>query len=155
QEQVRRLRIRNEAGQTVLLDLTQPIRIAPDPISNQGGGNRLILTSTPDNLKALAAVVSMMDAVPLVEGVSVRLVALQFADATAVSQTLSTIFTQGRQLTVGPAGPGAQPEGTNGKALVNPLGVAVDSRSNTLILSGQPETLALAQRVIDDLDRRM
>ena len=155
QEQVRRLRIRNDAGQTVLLDLAQPIRIAPDPISAQGGGNRLLLTSTPDNLKALAAVVAMMDTVPLLEGVSLRIVALQFADAASVSQTLSTIFAQGRQLNIGPAGPGAQPEGTNGKALVNPLGVAVDSRSNTLILSGQPETLALAQRVIDDLDRQL
>jgi type II secretory pathway component GspD/PulD (secretin) len=47
QEQVRRLRVQNAAGQAVLLDLTKPIRIAPDPISGQGGGNRLILTPRP------------------------------------------------------------------------------------------------------------
>ena len=77
QEQVRRLKVKNDSGREVLLDLTKPIRIMGDPLAGgQGGGNRLILSSTPDNLKALAAVVEMMDTVPVAEGVNVKLIHL-------------------------------------------------------------------------------
>ncbi|MFO1497710.1 MAG: secretin N-terminal domain-containing protein [Verrucomicrobiota bacterium] len=155
QEQIRRLKVKDDQGKEVLLDLTKPIRVMGDPIGGgQGGGNRLILSSTPDNLKALAAVVEMMDTVPVAEGVNVKLVHLQFADAATVSQTLTTIFQQGQRLATGPSGR-AEPEGTTGKALVNPLNVAIDSRSNSIILSGQKESLDLAQKVISDLDRKV
>lgn len=155
QEQVRRLKIRNEEGKEVVLDLTKPIRIMGDPLAGgQGGGNRLILSSTTDNLKALAAVVEMMDSVPVTEGISVKLIHLQFADAATVSQTLSTIFSQGLRLSVGPGGR-AEPEGTAGKALVNPLNVTTDARSNSLILSGRKESLELAQKLVSDLDRKV
>ncbi|HEY6229207.1 MAG TPA: secretin N-terminal domain-containing protein, partial [Verrucomicrobiae bacterium] len=43
QEQVHRLKIQNDRGEEVLLDLTKPIKIAADPVSGSGGGNRLIL----------------------------------------------------------------------------------------------------------------
>ena len=154
QEQVRRLKIQNGQGTAVELDLTKPIKILADPLGGQGGGNRLVLSSTADNLKALAAVVEMMDSVPLTEGVNVKLVKLQHADAAIVSQTLSTIFSQGQRLGVGPAGQ-AQPEGDSGKALVNPLNVAMDPRSNTLILSGKPESIELASKIIADLDSKV
>ena len=45
-----------------------------------------MLTSTSDNLKALAAVVEMMDSVALSEGVDVKIVRLARADADAVAQ---------------------------------------------------------------------
>jgi len=150
QEHVRRLKIAGRYGD-VTLDLTQPIKIATDPAAGNGGGNRLILTSTPDNLRALVAVIEQMDSVPVLDGVKVRLVKLQNADAATVSQTLTTVFTQGRALALGPGGPGAEPA-EQGKALVQPLNVAVDARSNTLILSGQPDSLDLAQKIIADLD---
>jgi type II secretory pathway component GspD/PulD (secretin) len=154
QEQVRRLKVQNHQGQSVLLDLTKPIKIMADPVaSGARAGNRLILTSTSDNLKAMAAVITMMDAVPLIEGVDVKLVQLRYSEAASMSQTLTTIFSQGQRLAQGPAGL-AQPEGAAGKALVNPLNVAVDTRSNTLILSGQKETLDLALKVVSDLDRQ-
>ncbi len=151
QEQVRRLKVQNDTGGSVLLDLTKPIKIMSDPV---GGGNRLILSSTADNLKALAAVVDIMDSVPLIEGVNVKFVRLEFADAASVSQTLTTIFTQGQRLATGPGGH-AEPEGAPGKALVNPLNIAIDPRSNALILSGQKESLELAEKVISDLDRKV
>jgi type II secretion system protein D len=154
QEQVRRFKVKNEAGSEVLLDLSQPIKIMADPAAGGQGSNRLILSSTPNNLKALAAVVEMMDTVPIIEGVHIKLVRLEFTDATTVSQTLSTIFQQGQRLATGPSGP-AEPESTAGKALVHPLNVAVDARSNTLILSGQKESLDLAQKIISDLDRKV
>ncbi len=154
QDQVRRLKIRNEDGKSVLLDLTKPINIMADPSQGSNGGNRLILASTPDNLAALQAVVKMMDTVPTSEGVSIKIYHLENADATSVSQTLSTIFQQAKQFATGPAG-NTQPEGLTGKALVNPINVAVDLRSNSLILGGRKETLDLAQRIVEDLDRKV
>ena len=153
QEQVRRLKVTNDQGKSVLLDLSQPIKIAAD--ATTGGGNRLVITSTPDNLKALAAIAESMDSTAIVEGVEVRMAVLRFADAATVSQTLTTIFTQGRQLATGPGGPAAQPEGEAGKALTNPFNVAIDTRSNTLVMSGRKETLDLATKVIGDLDKQL
>ncbi len=153
QEQVRRLKIQNEAGQSVLLDLSKPIKISADPVAGQGGANRLIISSTADNLKALGAVVAMMDTVPVTEDAVVKVMALKFADASSVAQTLTTIFMQGRQLAIGPTGPNAQPAGPQGKALVNPLNVAIDTRANAVILSGQIETMNLAMQLISDIDK--
>lgn len=152
QEQIRRLRVLGDTGEAVTLDLTKPIKISADGI---GGGNRLMLTSTPDNLKALAAVVELLDTPQLVEGVNVRIIKLQHADAASVLTTIQSIFTQGRTLAVGPGGPGAQPEGLTGKALVNPVGIGLDARSNTLILSGQTESIELASKLIEDLDKQL
>ncbi len=152
QDQIRRLKIHNDDDEEIVLDLAQPIRIAADPAA--GGGNRLILTSTPNNLRGLAAIVELMDSVPVLDGVGVRLVPLEHADATTVSQTLTTIFTQGRQLAAGPAGPNGEPA-DQGRALVHPLNVAVDSRSNTLIIAGQPESISLALKIIRDMDREL
>lgn len=152
QEQIRRLRVLGDNGEAVTLDLTKPIKISAD---GAGGGNRLLLTSTPDNLKALAAVVELMDTPQVVEGVNVRIIKLQHADAASVLTTVQSIFTQGRTLAVGPGGPGAQPEGLTGKALVNPVGIGLDARSNTLILSGQVESIELASKLIEDLDKQL
>ena len=151
QEQISRLNITDDQNNTVVLDLTKPIKIEADPASGTGGGNRLLLTSTPDNLRALAAVVELMDSVPVLDGVEVRFVRLRHAEAAAVSQTLNSIFTQGKALAVGPGGPGAEPAGL-GKALVSPLNVAIDARGNTIILSGRTESLELALKVINDMD---
>jgi len=152
QEQIRRLKIQNDSGQTVLLDLTKPIKIMSDPVAGGQGGNRLILTSTPDNLKALAAVVTMMDTVALGEGVEVKIVRLEHADATVMSSTLTAVFSQAQRLALGPGGR-TQPEGAQGKGLIDPLNVAVDERNNAVILSGRKESLELAQKIISEIDK--
>ena len=154
QEQISRLKIQNEDGSKVVLDLSKPIKISPDPSGGVGGGNRLILTSTPDNLKALTAVVEMMDSVPVLDGVTVRFQKLEHADASTVAQTLTTIFTQGRLLAAGPGGANGEPAEL-GKALVSKLNVISDTRSNTLILSGQRESLDLAVSIVKDIDHEI
>ena len=155
QEQIRRLKILDDDGNYIFLDLTRPIKIAADPAAGASGGNRILVTSTPENARALAAVVEMMDTIPLLDGVGVRLVPLEHADATTVSTTLNSVFNQGRQLSV--ATPGIPPgePADQGKALVHPLNVSVDPRSNTLILAGRPETLILAQKLVHDMDREV
>ena len=154
QEQISRLKITDDKGDTVVLDLTRPIKIETDPVSGQGGGNRLVLTSTADNLRALAAVVDLMDSVPVLEGVDVRFVKLRHAEAAIVSQTLTTIFNQGKALATGPGGPGGVPAEA-GEALVGPLNVAVNSRGNTVILSGRSKSLDLALKIISDMDNEV
>lgn len=152
QHQVRSLRVRDEHNREVLLDLSKPIKIMPDTAPGATrGGNRLILSSTPDNVRALVALVEMMDTVAVTEGVTFRVAPLKNADATHVAQTLTTIFQQAARFTQGPAGV-AQPEGETGKALATPVNVAVDPRGNRVILSGRPESVALAMRLIEDLD---
>jgi type II secretion system protein D len=156
QEQVRRLRIRSTVKQDIPeLDLTQPIKIAADPARPQGS-NALVITSTPDNLKALQAVVEVLDTVPVIEGVKVSLVHLRNADAQSVMQILREIFNQGQKL-AGRAGTSvagrAEPESTSGKALTNVLNVSADIRTNTLVMSGKAESLKLAELVATDLDR--
>lgn len=151
QEQIRSLRIKNSEGGEVVLNLDQPIRIMADSTPGVRGGNRLIISSTPDNVQALTAVVEMMDTVAVVDGISFKIVRLDNADAQTVSATLTQIFAQGLRLAAGPAGP-AEPASETGRALTSPLNVAADQRSNSLILTGKPETLELAQRLIRDLD---
>ncbi len=154
QDQVRRLRIQGDHGEPVDLDLTRPIKIAADPAAGTGGGNRLLVTSSPENIRALVAVIELMDSVPVLEGVSIRFHRLEHADAAAVAQVLTTVFTQGRQFATSPAGPAGEPA-RDGRALVNPLAVSVDNRGNTLILSGQPDSIELAMRIARDMDREL
>jgi type II secretion system protein D len=158
QEHINLLRIR-AAGleQIPELDLTKPIKITADPIQpNQQGSNSLVITSTPENLQAMKAIVEIMDTVPLAEGAKVRLLHLKNADAVSVQTILQDIFTQGMRL-AGRQGSSvagkAVPETVSGKALVYPLNASVDVRTNTLVLSGLEESLALAELIVLDLDR--
>ena len=79
QEQIRRLRVRTADGKKLPeLDLTKPIKIDADPVAKDDeGSNRLIVSSTPDNLKAMAEIIKVLDEVPIAEGVTVRLIPLK------------------------------------------------------------------------------
>ncbi|MFO8014439.1 MAG: secretin N-terminal domain-containing protein [Phycisphaerae bacterium] len=158
QEQVRLLQVRSADGRKIPeLDLTQPIKITSDPVlAGQQGANALLISSTPDNLKAMAAIVDVLDTVPVAEGTRVRVVHLKNADAASVSDILADIFEQGERLAGKPESSvegRAEPESTSGKALTNPLNVSADPRTNSLVLSGVEESLALADIIIADLDR--
>ena len=148
QEQVRLLNLRGEEGQPVQLNLAEPIKIQADV----QGGNRLIITSSGNNVEALRSVVTTLDSVPLVDGVTVRFARLEHGDANTVAATVRQIFQQGVRLGVSRVGRG-EPENETGRALVNPVNVAVDTRTNTLVLSGQQASVALALGVIEDMDR--
>jgi len=158
QEQVRLLKVRSADGRRIPeLDLTQPIKITADPVlAGQQGANALVISSTPDNVKAMAAIVDVLDTVPLAEGTRVRVVHLQHADAESVRDVLVDIFEQGERLAGRPESSvegRAEPESTSGKALTNPLNVSADPRTNSLVLSGVEESLVLADIIIADLDR--
>jgi type II secretion system protein D len=163
QEQIRRLKVRDEKGNIVLLDLSKPIRVMADPLQGgQGGGNRLILSSTADNLKALGAVVGMMDSVPLRDA-EVKIFRLKHASATRMAPLLQSVFAEG------PGVPGA--EGLNVlvtrlRAVLEPdkppvtaepknraaLIVQADDTANLLIVAARTDTLPLIESVINQLD---
>ena len=148
-EQVQKLNITNGEGQPIQLDLTQPIKIFGE---SGDGVNRVLLTSTAENMIALKELVRIMDTVSVLDGVTIRIVALSFADAENVRDTLDNIFSQSQALGQGPGGR-AEPEGSGGKALVNELNLGVDDRTNSIIMSGDPDTVDLAERMIADLDK--
>ena len=148
-EQVQKLNISNGEGQPIRLDLTQPIKIFGE---SGDGVNRVLLTSTAENMIALKELVKIMDTVSVVDGVTIRIVALSYADAENVRGTLDNIFSQSQALGQGPGGR-AEPEGSGGKALVNELNLGVDDRTNSIIMSGDPDTVDLAERMIADLDK--
>ncbi|MDP6891920.1 MAG: secretin N-terminal domain-containing protein [Verrucomicrobiota bacterium] len=148
-EQIQKLNLTNNEGQPIQLDLTQPIKIFGE---SSDGINRLIVTSTPDNMIALKAFVSLMDSVSVIDGVTVRVVALSHANAEDVRDTLENIFSQSQSLGEGPGGK-AEPEGSGGKALVDQLNFGVDDRSNSIIMSGSPDSVDLAEKLISDLDK--
>ncbi|MBT3202301.1 MAG: hypothetical protein HN350_20570, partial [Phycisphaerales bacterium] len=159
QEQIKILKVRGALKKDAPeLDLTQPIKISADAATPSAqGSNSLLITSTPANLKAMQVIVEMLDTVPVGEGVLVRIVRLEKADAETVRAILDDIFnTQGKNL-AGPAGTSTKgkvvPESASGKALVSGLNLSADLRTNTLVLSGLPESLALAEILIKDLDR--
>jgi type II secretory pathway component GspD/PulD (secretin) len=158
QEQIRLLRVRSTLKDEVPeLDLTKPIKISADPRqTGQQGSNALIVSSTPDNLKALRAIVEILDTVPIVEGVKVKIVHLKNADAVSVMAVLKDIFTQGLKL-AGKPGTSVEgkavPESVTGAALTHPFNVSADMRTNTLVLAGLEESLVLAELIVRDLDR--
>jgi len=157
QDQIRLLRLRGGTDANLPeLDLGKPIKITADPtLAGQQGSNALVIVSTSENLKALAAIVETLDAVPLAEAAKVRLLHLANADATSVAKIIIDVFAQGAKLAGAPkssvAGR-AVPESLSGKALVNPLNISPDPRTNTLVLSGLEESLALAELIVKQLD---
>ena len=157
QEQVKLLRVAAPDGDGVVeLDLTRPIKISAD--SAQSGSNALILTSTADNVTALRAVIEIMDTVPVSASAKVKVVHLQNADAESAGKILSEIFTRGAKQLAGepgrPTAGKAEPVNDQGRALVKPLNVSADPRTNSLVMSGAPGTLRLAEKVLKDLDRQ-
>jgi len=137
QEQVRRLKIQNDHGEPVVLDLTKPIKIMADPIqAAQGGANRLVLISTADNLKALGSVIAMMDTVP--STANIRIFPLRYADAA----TLQLLITE---LYQGPGFSKMRPE--------DRPNVVVDDRTDSLIVSGNETAFAMVTNLLEHVDK--
>ena len=137
QEQVRSLKVRNAQNEPIQLDLTKPIRVMSDPAPGaQGGGNRLILISTPDNLRALSSVVAMMDTVPSMT--NIRIFPLQYADPVSVQRLIAELYQ-------GPNSAQLPPE--------DRPNVAVDVRTDALIVSGNETAFSVVTNLLSQLDR--
>lgn len=149
-EQVRRLSVvREGAGRDPLkLDLSKPIRLIPDVEANT-----IIVASTPANVDAIRAVIDTLDTLATGDAVVIRMFALENASAVRVRTVVDTLFRQGEALR---RLPGTQRQGlpttATGQALAGEIAIAVDDRTNTLVVAGREEAVALVEVLIKDLD---
>ncbi len=89
-----RFKLRTAEGKELPeLNLEKPIRIVPEPNTNS-----LVISTTPDNLKAMSDIIKLLDAFPVAEGVRVWVFPLQYADATELTALLKSAFTDGRNI---------------------------------------------------------
>jgi type II secretory pathway component GspD/PulD (secretin) len=150
-EQIRRLRV--DTGrfdrEPLELDLSVPIRLIADT-----QGNAVVIASSPANVAAMTSVVELFDQLPLGDAVVVRLFPLDNASASRVKRVIDELFRAGEALR---RLPGTDRRGlpttTTGQALAGEVTVSVDERTNTLIIAGREEAVALAEVIITDLDR--
>ncbi len=137
QEQVRRLKLHNEQGEPIILDLTKPIKILADPLQgSQEGANRLVLVSTADNLKALSSVIAMMDTVPAMA--HVRVFPLKYADAATLQRLITELYQ-------GPGFSKMRPE--------ERPNVTVDDRTDSLIVAGNETVFTMVTNLLEHLDQ--
>ena len=149
-EQVRRLIVQREnVDQSSLgLDLTTPIRITAEPISNT-----LIVASTPANVSAIRELVPLFDRLPLGEAVVVRFFPLENASATRLAGVVRTLFAEGERLRRLPGSDvRGEPTTQVGRALIGEVAITVDERTNTLIVAGREEGVALVEVLMSELD---
>jgi type II secretory pathway component GspD/PulD (secretin) len=149
-EHLRRLSVGfgREKNGTSEIDLAQPIRIIPDDQTNS-----ILISSTEANVTALVDVVHTLDSLPIGEAVVVRIFPLENASATRVQRVITDLFQQGEQIR---RLPGTQlrglPESATGKALAGDIAISTDDRTNSLIVAGREESVALVEVLIADLD---
>jgi type II secretion system protein D len=153
-DQIRRLRVTTfgpdgEPVDLPDLDLEKPIKIIADK-----GMNAVIIGTTDRNLKAVGAIVRMLDEQPKAEERLVKIFPLEHADAENMAEILRDIFDEGKNL---PEVPGKQiagaiPEGPAGKAMAYNVSVTTDPRINAVVVSGLVEQVAFAQSIIEKMD---
>jgi type II secretion system protein D len=149
-EQLRRFKLtRTGLGQKDLdVDLSKPIRLIADNESNS-----VIIGSTQANVEALAPVVELMDSLPLGESVIVRIFPLQNAQAARIKVVVDQLFQQGEQLARLPGTTRrGEPVTATGQALIGDIAVALDERTNTIVVAGREEAVALVEVLVKDLD---
>jgi type II secretion system protein D len=149
-EQVRRLSIANNTvgkGDHAL-DLSKPIRLIADVETNS-----VIVGSTEANVASVLEVIKTLDTLPIGDAVVVRIFPLSNASATRAKSVVDDLFKQGEALR---RLPGTRRQGlpttATGRALAGEIAVSVDDRTNTLVVAGREEAVALVEIVIKDLD---
>jgi type II secretion system protein D len=149
QEQVRRLAVQQDApGPGLRLDLTQPVRVIADAALNA-----LVVSSTTANVEALAQIIAMFDQVPVTDAVTVQLFPLTNIAAEQFARIVRDLFRQGKELG---GVPGTLVEGVPaggvGRALLDEVALSVDERTNTVVVAGKADSLALVQVLYERLD---
>ncbi|MFM7051404.1 MAG: secretin N-terminal domain-containing protein, partial [Planctomycetota bacterium] len=147
--QVRRLRIQPDgAGAPIALELQKPIRILADATSNA-----LLISSTPHNVAALEEAARLFDTLPVTDAATVRVFPLENIQATQFMRIVRELFAQGKQIG---ALTGTQvkavAESATGEALAQDIAISVDDRTNTVVVAGKEEAVALVEVLRERLD---
>ena len=152
QEQVRRLRIEPDgAGESIALDLQKPVKVLADATSNS-----LILASTADNVRALEEAARLFDTLPVTDAAVVRVFPLDNIQATQFARIVRDLFTQGKQIGVLQGTQvRAQAAGATGTALSQDIAISVDDRTNTVVVAGKEEAVAMVEVLRERLDSQV
>ncbi len=146
-EHVRRLRLRR-GGEPVVLDLSIPVRLIAD-----GGSNSVLIASSEPNVAAVEEVVRLFDRLPLGEAVTVRIFPLENAAADRVERVLDDLFREGERVRRASGTDRAtMPTTAAGQALAGEISVTTEERTNSVIVAGPEQSLALVEVLIAQLD---
>ena len=149
-ELVRRLSIRRDGAtpepgvfdtSEIDIDLTEPIRLVADT-----GLNAVIVSATERNADAVVDVIELLDQLPITDAVTVQIFPLQNIAAAHFARIAKDLFAQGKALG---RMPGTQingvPDSNAGRALLDDIAISVDERTNTVIVAGKEDAVALVE----------
>jgi general secretion pathway protein D len=145
---VRRLRYRGAEELTSALDAafgSESKRRAPLSVWSDPRSESVIALGTPRAIDDARDLLSRLDRPPELLG-RLAIVPIRFGDAETIAETLSQLASGGKDDAAGKAIGSASLAGRT-------LGVTADPETRQLLLSGDPDTLRIARRVIDALDQ--
>jgi len=150
QEQLRRLAVRRDGlkEEDLRIDLEKPIRVIPD-----ASLNALVVASTPENVQAIEELIAMFDQVPMSDAVVVQIFPLENIAADQFARIVRELFAQGKALGSIPGSKvEAVPAGTVGRALADSVAISIDSRTNTVVVAGKEDAVALVEVLVKRID---
>ncbi len=150
QEQIRRLSLRRDGADQpdLKLDLTQPMLVLADERMNA-----VLVSSTAENVSALEEVVRSLDALPVTDSVMVAIHPLENISAQQFARIVTDLFQQGKRLGEIPVAKiEGIPAGMAGKALLSEIAISTDERTNTVVVAGSEDAVALVEVLRTKLD---
>ena len=139
----------NKNGVTELLEsgILSDMRVAADPRANA-----LVVTGPASSMDLMAALIEQLDGLPMVSA-QVKIFRLFDADATQMATMLQTLF--GQQTNQQQQGvQGFQSATSSGESTLVPLKFSVDTRTNSIIASGNAGDLMVVYRILVGLDEK-
>lgn len=136
-------------GVTELLEsgILSDMRVAADPRANA-----LVVTGPASSMDLMAALIEQLDGLPMVSA-QVKIFRLIDADATQMATMLQTLFGQQTNQQQGGV-QGFQSATSSGESTLVPLKFSVDTRTNSIIASGNAGDLMVVYRILVGLDER-
>jgi hypothetical protein len=132
----------------LVLDLTKPIRIVPDPQSNT-----LLVSSTEANVSALADVIASSTDCLSPTPPPCRSSRWRTSPPTEFARIVRELFQQGRDIArIAGTSRSGKPDGMVGAALIESVALAVDERTNTVVAAGKEDAVALVEVLTKRLD---
>ncbi len=137
----------NKTGVVELLEsgILSDVRLSSDPRSNS-----LMVTGPASSMELMAALIEQLDGLPAVSA-QVKIFLLEDADATQMATMLQTLF--GQQTNQQQGAQGLQSATGAGENTLVPLRFSVDTRTNSIIASGNAGDLAVVKAILGGLDQ--
>ena len=149
-EQIRRLNLRRDGldEPDLALDLETPVRILADT-----GMNAILVDSSAENVRVVETLAKMLDQLPVTTAVAVQILPLENITAAEFARIVKDLFAQGQRLgQVAGTSRQAMPAGTAGQALLEPVAISVDERTNTVIVAGKEDAVAFVEVLKQRMD---